>query len=129
MKIQQQKVKQVSKTSNKYSVDFLAGNIVYDKLLVKPLEVEVSTNGLATSVQYEDKPEFGEVIMVGEGIMLENGTIVPLKFKKGDVVFFEKYSSKKVRVGGVDYLIIRADDIDWYINNNGNSKPKKVTGF
>lgn len=99
---------------NKYTVDFLKGFLLYDKVLVKSIDVEVSKTNLATSQQYEDKPEFGEVIMVGEGLLLENGTVVPLKFKKGDIVFFEKYSSKKVRVSGEDYLIIRADDIDWY---------------
>lgn len=83
-------------------------------MLVEQVEVKQSGGPLVSAVQYEDKPEFGRVIMTGKGIMLDNGTVVPFDFKEGDIVFFEKYSAKKVRVGGKDYLLIRADDIDWY---------------
>lgn len=95
-------------------INFTEGQLLFDKVLVKQVDVQISKDGLATSSQYEDKPEFGKVIMVGTGILLESGELVPLPFNKGDIVFFEKYSAKKVRIKGEDYLIIRSDDIDWY---------------
>lgn len=100
--------------SKSQSIDFLKGHLLYDKILVRPLDIQASVMGLATSTQYDDKPEFGTVLMVGSGILLQDGTVVPLQYKPGDIVFFEKYSTKKVRVNGEDLLMLRADDIDWY---------------
>jgi chaperonin GroES len=94
------------------SIELTSGSLLYDKVLVKPIVFEES-DGILTPQQYEDKPEFGEVVMVGEGRLLDNGTVIPPRIKVGDIVYFEKYSSKKVRVNGEDHLIIREDDIDW----------------
>mgnify|MGYP006921290661 CR=1 FL=1 len=107
-------------TNKKYKIDFLKGTLLFDKVLVKPISVEVSDSGLATAEQYEDKPEFGIVEMVGEGILLDNGNVIPLKFKKGDIVFFEKYSGKKVRINGEDYSMLRADDIEWFTSSTSS---------
>lgn len=95
------------------SVDILKGNILYDNILLKPIVVE--KEGLVLRPQqYEDKPEWGEVIACGEGRIFDNGTIVPLKVKSGDIVLFQKYSAQKFRHGGDDYIIIREEDIYLY---------------
>jgi chaperonin GroES len=90
--------------------NLLSGEVAYDNLVIRPIVIEEEL-GLVKPQQYEDKPEYGEVVAVGEGRMLEDGTMVPLKSKVGDIVFFEKYSSVKVRHNGVDYLIVRDDDV------------------
>lgn len=97
---------------------------MYDYVMVRPLEVPAS-NGLARPEQYDDKPEFGEVVKVGTGRLLDDGTIVPLKMKPGDIIYFGKYSSIAVRSDGVDYLIIRDDDV-MAVRNEKSSK--KVSG-
>lgn len=107
-----QKKQKAQKKRNNPSINLLAGTLLYDKILVLPQVIE-SSSGIANPVQYEDKPEFGEVVMVGEGRLMDNGVVVEPKVKVGDIVYFEKYSSKKIRVDGKDYLIIREDDIDW----------------
>ena len=56
-------------------------------------------------------PQTGEVIAVGEGRVLENGTKVPMEVKIGDTVMFEKYSGTEVKYEGVEYLIVSAKDI------------------
>lgn len=85
-------------------------NFLYDYILVKAISVE-GTSGLVKPEQYDDKPEFGEVVKVGEGRLLEDGTVVPSKVKPGDVIFFGKYSSMSVRTLGEDYFVIREDDV------------------
>jgi len=82
-----------------------------DYILVKAIDVSENVQGLIRPEQYEDKSEFGEVISAGSGKLLDNGTVVPLKCSAGDIVFFGKYSSEKVRINGEDYLVIRDDDV------------------
>lgn len=79
-------------------------------MLVQPFFVE-ETGGIARPQQYEDKPEWGEVIVAGEGRLFDNGTLVPLKVKAGDLILFQKYSAQKFRHNGEDFIIIREEDI------------------
>lgn len=91
-------------------VDLGKGVILYDNILLQPIVVE--QDGLVLRPQqYEDKPEWGEVIACGEGRIFDNGAIVPLKVQVGDLVLFQKYSAQKFRHKGTDYLIIREEDI------------------
>ena len=47
----------------------------------------------------KEKPQEGEVIAVGTGKRLENGTIMPLEVKEGDRVLFGKYSGTEIKAG------------------------------
>lgn len=84
--------------------------LLYDYVLIRPLDSK-GVNGLVKPQQVDDKPEFGEVIKCGEGRLLEDGTVVPTKMKPGDIIYFGKYSSITLRSDGVDYLVIRDDDV------------------
>ena len=88
---------------------------MYDNVLVKPLIVG-SDSVVLRPQQYEDKPEWGEVIMVGGGRVFDNGEIGSPQVKPGAIVLFQKYSAQKFRHKGEDYLIIREDDIFWHDN-------------
>jgi len=83
---------------------------LYDNLLVRSIK-QGGINGLVNPDQYDDKPEFGEVISVGEGRLLDDGTVVPTKLKVGDVIFFGKYSTEQTRSEGEDYYVVREDDV------------------
>ena len=61
--------------------------------------------------QYEDKPEFGVVLKIGAGRLLDNGTRIPCPVNEGDFVIFGKYSSVKVRAEGIDFLYVRDEDL------------------
>lgn len=90
--------------------DIAGGRLLYDNVLLKPVVIEHS-GGIIRPQNYDEKPEVGRVMAVGEGRIFDNGTIVPLKVKVGDRVLFQKYSSVKVRSGGQDYLLIREEDV------------------
>lgn len=86
---------------------------VHDFILVQAIrEEEAGEAGLLVKPeQYEDKPEFGVVVLVGEGRLLDEGTIVPPKVHVGDTIFFGKYSSEQTRNLSKDYFIIRDEDV------------------
>ena len=93
------------------SFDLKKFRFLYDHVLVRAIKKDTGIKGLVRPDQYDDKPEFGEVISVGEGRLMDDGTIVPINVKPGDIIFFSKYSSEQTRTLGEDYYIIRADDI------------------
>ncbi len=93
--------------------DITTYNILYDNVLIKAIEVE-EVGGIYRPQQYDDKPEIGEVIKIGEGRIFDNGTVIPLKVKIGDTVFFNKYSTTKFNSNGIDYYIVREEDIICY---------------
>ncbi len=100
----------MAKKNTKVNVDIREFNILYDNVFVKGINISVR-DGIYRPAQYEDKPEIGEVINIGNGRLLENGTTVPLAVKIGDVVYFNKYSSTKFNFDGEDYYIVREEDI------------------
>lgn len=83
-----------------------------DRILVKRLtEEEKTKGGIIIPDSAKEKPQEGEVIAVGNGKMLDNGTKVSLEVKTGDRVLFSKYSGTEVKIDGEEYTIMREDDI------------------
>jgi len=83
-----------------------------DRVLVKPRQrEEVTKSGIVLPDTAREKPQEGVVLAVGPGRMLENGTVVPLDVKEGDVVIFAKYAGTEVKFGDEEYLILRESDI------------------
>jgi chaperonin GroES len=80
--------------------------------VVKVITAEEKTQGgIYLPDTAKEKPQEGEVIAVGPGRVLDNGTRIPPEVKKGDRVVFAKYSGTEVKVDGEEYLIIRDSDI------------------
>jgi chaperonin GroES len=83
-----------------------------DRIIVKRIEEEEKTKGgIIIPDTAKEKPMEGEVIAVGSGKVLENGTKQAPEVKKGDRVLFGKYSGTEVKIDGVEHLIMREDDI------------------
>lgn len=83
-----------------------------DRVVVKPIEQEEKTaGGIVIPDTAKERPQEGEVIAVGEGKLLDNGERVAPQVKVGDRVLYAKYGGTEVKVGGVDYLILRESDI------------------
>ena len=90
---------------------------LYDRIVVKRIEEqETSRNGIIIPDSAKEKPQEGEVIAVGRGKRLENGTMTPLDVKAGDRILFAKYSGSDTKVNGTEYLIMREDDILGVVN-------------
>ncbi|MBU4346345.1 MAG: co-chaperone GroES [Candidatus Omnitrophica bacterium] len=84
-----------------------------DRVLVKPLEAESKTKGgIVLPDTAKEKPQEGEVVAVGKGKVLENGTVKALEVKAGDRVLYGKYSGNEITTKeGQELLIMREEDI------------------
>ena len=83
-----------------------------DRIIVKRIEEEEKTKGgIIIPDSAKEKPMEGEVISVGSGKVLENGTKQVPEVKAGDRVLFGKYAGTEVKIDGVEHLIMREDDI------------------
>jgi chaperonin GroES len=85
---------------------------LHDRLLVKRLEEDQTTpGGIVIPDAAKEKPSKGEVIAVGTGKPLDNGELRRLEVKVGDKVLFGKYAGNEVKFDGIDYLVLREDDV------------------
>ncbi len=85
---------------------------LHDRVVIKRIEAERTTaSGIVIPDSAGEKPDQGEVIAVGNGKILENGTVRPLDVKAGDRVLFGKYSGQTVKVDGAELLVMREDDL------------------
>jgi len=83
-----------------------------DRILIKPTEqAEEKIGGIIIPDTAKEKPQEGEVVAVGPGKVLENGTRQAPSVKVGDKVLYGKYAGTEVKSGGLEYLIVREDDI------------------
>ena len=85
---------------------------LYDRVVIKRVEEEkLSAGGIVIPDSATEKPIKGNVIAVGDGKALDNGTVRAPKVKVGDQVLFGKYSGTEVMLDGTDYLVVKEDDI------------------
>ena len=85
---------------------------LHDRVLVKRIEAEERTaGGIIIPDTAKEKPQQGEVIAVGPGRRDETGRLIPLDVKVGDRVLFDKWSGSDVKMDGVEYLIMKENDI------------------
>jgi chaperonin GroES len=85
---------------------------LHDRLLVRRIEEkETVKGGIIIPDTAKEKPQEGEVIAVGNGKVLENGTKIDLDVKVGDKVLFGKYSGTDIKIDGEEFLILREEDV------------------
>ncbi len=85
---------------------------LHDRVIVKRLEEERKTaSGIVIPDTAAEKPDTGEVIAVGTGKVLDDGKVRPVDLKTGDKIIFGKYSGQTVKVDGIEYLVMREEDI------------------
>lgn len=80
---------------------------INDRVVIKPAPAEEKTKGgIIIPDTAKEKPQRGEVVAVGTG---KDGN--KMTVKKGDIVLYGKYAGQELHYNGVDYLIMREDDI------------------
>lgn len=92
-------------TNAPISLDITKFTFVRDQLLVRAIR-PAGKGKLVDIAQYEDKPEFGEVIKAGNEAVY---------IKIGQIIRFGKYSSEAIRTNGEDYFIIHEEDVSAYL--------------
>jgi len=85
---------------------------LHDRIIVRRFEEgEVVKGGIIIPDTAKEKPQQGEVIAVGNGKIMENGTKVPLDVKAGDRILFGKYSGNEIKIEDEEFLILREDEV------------------
>ena len=85
------------------------------RVLVKEIKLsEQLESGLVVPERKKQQTNQGIVMLVGDGAMLENGTIVPVGVKVGERVIYSSFSGSQVKINKDDddvYLILNERDI------------------
>ena len=85
---------------------------LHDRILVQRLdEGEQQIGGIIIPDSAKEKPQRGTVIAAGNGKVNDDGERVKLDVKAGDTILFGKYSGQEIKLDGVDYLIMKEDEV------------------
>jgi chaperonin GroES len=99
---------------------------LHDRVLIKRIEEqETVKGGIIIPDTAKEKSQEGEVVAVGAGKRLENGSIVPLQVKEGDRVLFAKYAGTEIKVEAQDYLILSEGEIIGILTQAGKAAGKR----
>ena len=78
-----------------------------DRVLIEPAAAETKTSsGIIIPDTAKEKPQKGTVVAVGPGTK-EN----PVTVKVGNEVLYGKYAGSELQLEGVDYLMMKENDI------------------
>jgi chaperonin GroES len=90
----------------------VGGNVLHDRILVQRLdEGEQQVGGIIIPDSAKEKPQRGTVIAAGNGRLSDDGDRVNLDVKAGDTILFGKYSGQEITLEGVEYLIMKEDEV------------------
>jgi len=85
---------------------------LHDRIVVEAAAKEEKTaGGIILPDTAQEKPQRGKVLAVGPGKRLDSGQLAPIDVNVGDTVLYGKYGGTEVKVDGMDYIILRAEDI------------------
>ena len=83
-----------------------------DRVVIDPMEKEERTaSGIILPETAKEKPQEGEILAVGPGRRDEDGKLVPMDVKKGDIVLFAKYAGTEIKLDDKKVLILKESDI------------------
>ncbi len=98
---------------------------LHDRIIVQRLdEGEQKIGGIIIPDSAKEKPMQGKVLAVGNGRMTDEGKRIPLDVKAGNVILFGKYSGQEIKLDGIEYLIVKEDEVLAVIDGAEKAKKK-----
>ena len=83
-----------------------------DRIVVRRTEEETkSAGGVVIPDSAAEKPSQGEVIAVGPGKKLDNGSVQEVDLKAGDKILFGQYAGSSVKLDGEELLIMNESEV------------------
>ncbi|EKE08487.1 MAG: hypothetical protein ACD_17C00142G0002 [uncultured bacterium] len=83
-----------------------------NRVLAKRQEPEETVKGgIILPDTAKKKQETAVVVAVGPGKKLDDGKLVPISLKVGDIVLMNKYSDQEITIDGEEFIIVKFDDI------------------
>lgn len=82
-----------------------------DRVVIKKLEAEEKTkSGIVLTGTAKERPQEAEVVAVGPGGIVD-GKRIEMEVKVSDKVLYSKYAGTEVKYDGVEYIILKQEDI------------------
>ena len=99
---------------------------LHDRVLVRRIATEEKTaGGIIIPDNAQEKPSEGKVVAAGTGARREDGTIVAMEVKAGDLVLFGKWGGTEVSIDGEELIIMKESDILGVVEGPKAAKKKK----
>ena len=96
---------------------------LHDRIIVQRLEESAERIGaIIIPDSAKEKPQQGKVLAAGPGKTDEDGNRLPLDVKAGDTILFGKYSGQEIKLDGVEYLIMKEDEVLAAIDDKATKK-------
>ena len=85
---------------------------LHDRIVVLRVdEPPQPMGGIIIPDSAREKSSRGTVVAVGAGKYADDGKRVPLDVKAGDTILFGKYSGQEIKLDGVEYLIMKEEEV------------------
>lgn len=99
---------------------------LHDRVLVRRIATEEKTaGGIIIPDNAQEKPSEGKVVAAGTGARREDGSVVPMEVKAGDLVLFGKWGGTEVSIDGEELIIMKESDILGVVEGSKPAKKKK----
>ena len=96
---------------------------LHDRIIVQRIdEGEQKIGGIIIPDTAKEKPQQGKVIAAGKGKIKDDGKVVPMDVKKGDLILFGKYGGQEIKLDGEEYLIMREEEVLAVIESKSKKK-------
>ena len=96
---------------------------LHDRIIVLRIEEgEQKIGGIIIPDTAKEKPQQGKVIAAGKGKIKDDGKVVPMDVKKGDLILFGKYGGQEIKLDGEEYLIMREEEVLAVIESKSKKK-------
>ncbi len=83
-----------------------------DRILVEVHEaLEKTKGGIVIPDMAKEKLQEAKVVAVGKGRITDDGKVIPLEVKKGDVILFGKYSGTELKLDERNLLMLKEEDV------------------
>ncbi|MHB0865388.1 MAG: co-chaperone GroES [Minisyncoccota bacterium] len=90
-----------------------------DKIVVQPVKKEgekkLASGIIIPETVDKEKPAQGTVVAIGPG-KYENGVLIPMQVKVGNLVIFSKYGYDEVKIEGEEYYILSESNVLGIVN-------------
>jgi chaperonin GroES len=85
---------------------------IRDNIVVQKIEDEAKTkSGLVLPDDAKERPTTGTVIAIGPGKTNDEGVLLPMTVKAGDVILFPKYSGHPAKIDAEEFLILEEKEV------------------
>jgi chaperonin GroES len=83
-----------------------------DRVVIKPSpKEEITRSGIVIPDTAKEKPQDGTIVAVGPGRTTDEGKLIPMAVKAGELVVYSKYAGTEIKLDGEEYMIVRENDI------------------